>query len=334
MRTIYIGGGSNTKKGGVSWKLYMFLFVFLVVTAGVLKVAAPTIVERWINHKGADSDGFAFSIRDTQLSLQKGQVVLNDVKVFHPETNTEILEAPKLTIQLNWSDLITSPEKKISVSAEEIDLILSKDLVSEIQRIHELKKDKNALYLSLVNGKIARLNIIEKKEDQSRTVVELTDVTVKAKEFSPLSINKKSEFSITSNVADGGKLKLTGKTTEANGTTPWTIQGSLKQVPADILNQIAGDKLPFGFREPKLNAEISAFSDQGKITGEIAPDVKILNLINERPGIPTQTIARALTDELTFTLPFTLEDELTFQYEDTFSKLKNYRKYGAPAESL
>lgn len=334
MKTIYIGGSSySARRGGIKWKLYMSLFIFFCLTVSILKLAAPTLVEKWINEKGADSSGYAFSIRDTKLSLTKGQVVLNDVKVFNPETNTEIIEAPEVTVQLNWADLITSQEKSLSVSAEQMDLILSKDFTSEMERIKGMKKQNNDLYLDSFVGKIDKLNIIEKKEDQSRTVVELTDVNVKAKEFSLATVNKKSEFSISSKVADGGKLNLTGKTVESNGSTPWTIFGTLKNFSADILNKIAGEKLPFGFREEKLNAEISAKSEQGKVVGEILPDVKILNLIDERPGIPTQTIKRALTDELTFSLPFTLNDGMTFQYQDTFTKLKNYRKPGNFSEA-
>lgn len=334
MRPIYINGGpKDIKKGGFKWKLYLFLITFFAITLSVLKVAGPTIVENWINQKGAKSLGYAFSIRDTELSLSKGQVVLNDVKIFNPKTNTEILETPKLTIQVNWPDLLQSQQKKVSISAEQVDLILSKDFTSEIKRIREIEKDKSGVYLHLVEGKIGRLNIIEQKQDQSRVVVELLDVNLKLKDFTPLSINKKSEFTMTSSVTDGGKLNLMGKMTEANGNTSWSIQGSLKQVPVAILNKIVGDKLPFSFNESSLNAEITAHSDQGKVSGEILPDVKGLYLIDEKPGIPTQTIARTLTDELTFTLPFTLKDDLSFQYAETFAKLKNYRKYAGTSDS-
>ncbi|MBA2404672.1 MAG: DUF748 domain-containing protein [Bdellovibrionales bacterium] len=169
-------------------------------------------------------------------------------------------------------------------------------------------------------------------------MIELNDVNVKVKEVSLLSINKKTEFSVSSNIAVGGKLNLSGKTSEANGSTPWSIQGSLKQVPADIFNKMAGDKLPFTFNEASLNAEISAHTEDGKVSGEITPDIKKLNLIEEKPGIPTQTIGRLLNEELTFSLPFTLKDELTLQYADTYNKLKMYRKYPAaegsgPAEA-
>lgn len=334
MKTIYINNGAkNTNKGGIKWKLYTFLIAFLLITFSVLKVAAPTIVEKFINQAGAKSSGYAFSIRDTELSLSKGQIVLNDVKIFNPKTNTEILEAPKLTIQLNWMDLLQSQEKKISISSDQVDLVISRDFASEIKRIHETEKDMSDFYLNVVEGKFSRLNIIEQKEDQSRTVIELNDVNMKLKEFTPLAINKKTEFIVTSNIVDGGKLNLTGKTTEEKNVTSWTIQGSLKQIPAGQFNKIAGNKLPFSFNESSLDAEITAHSDQGIVSGEILPDIKGLKLIDEKPGMPTQTIARALTDELTFTLPFTLKDDLSFQYASVFTKLKNYRKYASSESS-
>lgn len=332
MRTIYIGGGQSNKSNNRSMaRIYFYLFLFLVVIGSVLKLSAPMIVEEWINRNGAGTTGYAYSIRDVDLRFGKGQMILMDVKIFNPETSAKLIEAPNLTIQLSWHDLLMSQKKRISVSAEKMDVILSKDLTSEMIRIQAATgKD---LYLDPVEAKFGKLNIIEQKEDLSRTVIELNDVDVRVKEVSLLSINKKTEFSVSSSVADGGKLTLTGKTTEENGSMPWSIQGSLKQVPADIFNKIAGGKLPFSFRESALNAEINASSEQGKVTGEITPDIKILNLIEEKPGIPTQTIARALSDELTFILPFTLKDELSLQYADTFRKLKTYRKFPVAEQS-
>lgn len=334
MRTIYINSGQSKKKSGVKWKIYTFLFLFLAISGAGLKIMAPTIVERWINQKGENSKGYVFSIRDVELSFGKGQVILKDVKIFNPDTSTELLEAPNLIVQLNLLDLFMSQEKKVAIAADKIDLILSKDFTAEMERIKAAnKKQKKDFYLDAVEGKIGKLNIIEQKADESRTVLELNEVFVKVKEVSLRSINKKTEFSVSSNVADGGKLNLTGKTHEENGGTPWSIQGSLKQVPADIFNKIAGDKLPFSFNEPNINAEISAHSDHGKVKGEISPDIKRLNLLVEKPGVPTQSIARALSDELTFTLPFTLKDGVTLQYADIFNKLKTYRKYPAATES-
>lgn len=334
MKAIYIGSGpQSTNKGGIKWKLYFFLITFLALTVTVLKVSGPTIVENWINEKGAKSAGYAFSIRDTELKLSKGQIVLNDVKVFNSETKSEILETPKLIVQLSWQDLLQSRSKDVSLSADRIDLILSKDFAAEIKRVQETQKDKSGLYLNLLEGKITQLNIIEKKEDQSRTVVELKDVNFKMKEFSPMAINKKSEFSVQSQVDGGGKLNLSAKTVLESGIISWNIQGSLKHIPAGLLNKISGDKLPFSFNEPSLNAEITAHSAQGKIRGEISPAITRLNLIDEKPGIPTQTIARALNEELTFSLPFTLQDELAFHYSEVFAKLKNYRKYAGTSEN-
>lgn len=334
MKAIYIGGERNTKPSGIKWKLYLFLITFLAITIGVLKVTGPTIVENWINEKGASSLGYAFSIRNADISISKGQVALNDVKVFNPKTNTEILETPQLTVKLNWVEIIREEEKKVSLEADQVILTLSDDLTSEIKRVEALQERKNLLQLAQVDGKITQLNIIEKKDDLSRTVVELKDVDLKVNQVTPQSISNKSEFNLTSTIADGGKLNLSGKITEANGSTPWTIQGTLKQVPAEVLNKIAGQKLPFTFNEATLNAQISAHTEAGKVSGEIVPDIKKLNLIEEKPGIPTQVIARALTEELTFSLPFTLQEGVAFQYAETFSRLKNYRKYaGTPVDT-
>lgn len=330
MGSIYIGGQRNKKQSGIKWKVYTFLILFLAVIGAGLKVAGPTIVEKWLNRQGADSKGYAFSIRDVELSIAKGQLVLNDVKIFNPETSNEFLETPKLTIQINLQDLIQSQDKIVSVIADKVDLTLSKDFSSEIERIKSAgEKKKNDFYLDSVEGKIGQLNIIEKNEDQSRTVLELNEVNVKVKEVTMLSINKKTEFSVTSKIADGGKLNVTGKTSDENGRNPWTIQGSLKNIPASFFNKIAGDKLPFAFIEESLNAEISAHSENGKVSGEITPDIRKLNLLVEKAGVPTQSIARILSEELTFTLPFTLKDKLTLQYEDTYKELKTYRKYAA-----
>lgn len=329
MRTIYIGSGAKrTTKGGFKWKLYLSLFVFLAITCSVLKVAAPTLVEKWINQNGKGKYGYAFSIRDASLALSKGEIILNDVKVFNPETKAKLLESPRLTIHVNWPELLQSQEKRITVAADQLDILLSKDLTSEMERIRNLK-DRKDFHLHSLIGKIGKLNIIEQKEDQSRTVIELKEANFDLREFGLLSVNNKTGFNFSSAIVEGGKLNLSGKTTEEQGSTPWTIHGSFKQVPPELFNKIAGDKLPFAFREEKLDAEIKAESVSGKITGEITPEIKILNLIEEKPGIPTQSIARALTDELTFSLPFTVNEGITVEYSDTFAKLKSYRKYAS-----
>lgn len=333
MKNLYIGSQSYKKNTGTNWKLYFYLILFFTILGFTLKLTGSMIVEKWINGKGADANGYAFTVREVGISLGRGQLDLKDVKVFNKKTETEILEAPDMTIQLSLSDLIMSQEKRISVDADKVDLILSKDLTSEIERIKADKKSEgNNFYLDLVEGKIAKLNIIEKKEGQSRTVLELNDVNLKVKDSSLLSINNKTEFSINSKIADGGNFNLTGKTSVVEGNSLWSIKGTLKQVQSDIFNKIAGNKLPFAFNESRLNADITAESNNGKVEGEISPEIRKLNLVNEKPGVPAQIIARILTDELTFSLPFTLEDVLKLEYVDTFTRLKTYRKYPGSSE--
>lgn len=323
MGAIYIGGQTKNTSG-FNWKLYLFLISFLAIAGTILKFTAPMIVEKWLNKNGTGDKGYAFSIRDVELSLADAQMILTDVKVFNPKTSNKIVEAPNITIQFNWPDFFQSQEKKFSVFAEKIDLILSKDVPEELERMTAADE---GFYLNALNGKIARLNIIEQKEGHSRTVLVLNDLNLKVNDVALLSINKKTEFSVSSNIQEGGKLNVSGKTMADNGNTSWSIQGSMKKVRADIFNKMAGDKLPFSFNESHLDAVITAQSERGKVSGEIQPDVKKLNLLQEKPGVPTQSMSRALSDELTFTLPFTLKDELTLEYEDTYQKLKTYRKY-------
>lgn len=305
MKTLYIGSQSYKKNTGTNWKLYFFLILFLSIVVMTLKLTGSFIVEKWINKQGSGEHGFAFSVREVGISLGRGQLNLKDVKVFNPKTSAEFLEAPNLTIQINIPDFIMGQEKNITVSADQVDLSISKDLANELERT------KNEIDLNKVDLKIAKLNVVQEKEDQSRKMLELNNADIKV---------KKSEFSFTSSIDDGGKFTLSGN--------PNSIKGTFKQVSPELFNKLAGDKLPFSFNESKLNADITAQTEDGKIVGEIVPEITKLHLVDEKPGIPTQTIKRILTDELTFTLPFTLKEELTLEYSDTFRKLKTYRKDG------
>nr|MBA2406232.1 hypothetical protein [Bdellovibrionales bacterium] len=147
MGAIYIGGHRNKKNGGSMWKVYTFLFLFLVIIGAALKLSAPMLVEEWINIKGAEGTGYAFSIRDVDLSLAKGQMILTDVKIFNPTTSAKLVEVPNLTIQLNWQDLLAQ-DKKVSIFADKVDLILSKDFSAEMKRIQDAgNNQKEDVYL-------------------------------------------------------------------------------------------------------------------------------------------------------------------------------------------
>lgn len=308
MKTLYIGGQSHKKNSGTNWKLYFYLILFGAFIFTTLKLTGSMIAEKLINRNGVKATGYSFSVRDVDFSLSKRELNLKDVKVFNSKTSTEILETPELIVHLD--PLSIFQDKKLSITADKLDVILSEDLSSEVEKAKEH-------YFNVVEGTFGKLTIIEKKANQSRTVIELNEASVKVKE---------SDFSLTSKIAEGGNLNLTGK----RGAN-WTMKGSFKNVPSDIFNKIAGDKLPFAFTETKLNADIVAETENGMINGEISPEITKLNLIDEKPGIPTQTIKRVLNDELTFTLPFTLKNEISLEYNDTFRKLKSYRKSGPAA---
>ncbi|MFA5584210.1 MAG: hypothetical protein WDA09_08340 [Bacteriovoracaceae bacterium] len=333
MRDLYIGGGQRkVKKGGIKWKLYLFLFLFVIAVGGVLKISSPMIVEKWLNHRGVENGGFAYSVREVELYLQKGEMILKDLKVFHPKNNEELLKTSSLKIRMNFQDIFNTRSSRVEVSADQLNVFLSNELASEINRMKDIKEKEN-IYFALIQGKFSQVNVIQKKIDESRTLTRLVDVNLEMKELSLTSINKKTEFSLTSSLSIGGEMKISGKINQEEDADSWNIEGSLKDFSPELFNRLAGIQLPFSFNESTLNANIVATSDKGKVTGEIVPDVTRLNLIIERRGYEPQVIARALTDELTFSLPFTIKEDLTLEYEDTFKKLKDYRKYPSVAST-
>ncbi|HLT23147.1 MAG TPA: hypothetical protein VKZ84_06880 [Bacteriovoracaceae bacterium] len=331
MRDLYIGGGQRkAKKGGVMWKLYLFLFLFIITVGGALKISAPVIVERWLNQRGSDNSGFTYSVREVELSLKEGEMILKDLKVFHPKSNEELLKTSSLKLRMNLQEIFNTSASRVEVSADQLNVFLSNELISEINRMKDIKENEN-IYFALIQGKFSQVNVIEKKIDESRTLARLVDVNLEMKELSLTSINKSTEFNLTSTLSTGGEMKLSGKVSQEEEENSWNIEGSLKEFSPELLNRLAGTQLPFSFNESALNANIVARSDKGKVTGEIVPDITRLNLIIERRGYEPQVIARALTDELTFSLPFTIKEDLTLEYEDTFKKLKDYRKYPSVA---
>lgn len=325
MRDIYIGG-QRVKKSGVRWKIYLFFFFFIIVLGMTLKVSAPWIVESWLNKHGMENRGYAYTVREIELALRKGELTLKDVKIFNLESKTSMIESPSLKLKIDLKDIFQSNDRKIKVSGEELTIFLSKDLASEITRM-KTSELARIVYLKLIEGDFSKVSIIEKKESESRRQIEFFNVNFKMKEVSLVSVTNKTEFSLTSKVINGGEFILSGKMQEDAGRRFWSVQGALKNFSPDFLNKVAGNELPFLFNEAILNAEIIAESRDGELKGEIVPDVTRLNLVAERVGLPRQVIARTLNEDLTFSLPFRLKDQLTFEYEDIYKKLKEYRKY-------
>src|SRR5690606_34824804 len=135
MRDLYIGGGQRkAKKGGVMWKLYLFLFLFIITVGGALKISAPVIVERWLNQRGSDNSGFTYSVREVELSLKEGEMILKDLKVFHPKSNEELLKTSSLKLRMNLQEIFNTSASRVEVSADQLNVFLSNELISEINR--------------------------------------------------------------------------------------------------------------------------------------------------------------------------------------------------------
>lgn len=326
MRNLYVGGGRRAKRSGILWKLSLFFFFVLIAAGAALKVSAPFIAEKWLNKHGNGRLGYAYSVRDVELQLKESMIILRDVKVFHPKTNAELVKSPSLKLKMKIQDLLDSSDRRLDIEGERLDVYISSDLNSEIARISNIEEIKK-WYFSSIGAKFNQVNFIEQMPDESRTLVRMNDVNLGFKDISVLSVNSKSEFTLLSKLASGGEVNLVGTMENENDKNFWKIEGTIKDFSPALFNRLAGSELPFTFNEPTLDAQITAHSKDGAIQGEITPEITRLNLIDEKPGFPRQIIARALNEELTFSLPFTLKDKLTVEYANTFKKLKEYRKY-------
>src|SRR5690606_25844302 len=130
---------------------------------------APVIVERWLNQRGSDNSGFTYSVREVELSLKEGEMILKDLKVFHPKSNEELLKTSSLKLRMNLQEIFNTSASRVEVSADQLNVFLSNELISEINRMKDIKENEN-IYFALIQGKFSQVNVIEKKIDESRTL--------------------------------------------------------------------------------------------------------------------------------------------------------------------
>ena len=303
----------------------------------VARVAAPFVAENFINKKGADGRGYHYRVAEVSMNILRGEVNLRDLKVFNPDNMIVFADAPVVTLNFQWAELIRG-EHIFDVKADQLNLILSKALFDEIQRIKDQfsKNTGSRFYLDKVGASFKRINIMEANETNSRTILTLTDSKVSGKEFAIGGINLKSEFSIDGKIAEGGSIDLKGKTVQKDNSTPWTILGKMKNIQPDVLEKLTGNKLPIDISKTSLNAEIVARSQEGQIEGTLTPDIREFNLREEKKSPWGDIIVKlkkydlekapASEDLLKFDIPFTVRENLSFNIDETVNRVKSQVK--------
>lgn len=308
------------------------LIVLSVLVA--LAIAAPFFIKSYINKMGADEKGYAYRIGDLDINPFKSQIKVHDIKAYNIKSNVTFAEVSDVKVKFNLIDLLKN-EKRLNVSVNELNFIISKDLFEEVNRIKNEAKEKTPteFYIDEVEAVVGKINIRDFRKDNTRTVLSLEDANIRLIDFGVGSINEKTEFKVTSKIAEGGKLDLSGKTKLEAENTPWVINGELNGINSKVLEKMAGDKLPLEIKQANINSKITATSSGGQIDGYFSPDIKDFKLIEDKDdGFLKRNIAKATNfvmkkttegdKELKIEIPFTLNENFTVNIEETINKLR------------
>ncbi len=312
--------------------IIVILVVVMLMVA--FAVAAPFLIKSYINKAGADEKGYAYRVGDVDINPFKAQMRLHDIKAFNIKSSVPFAEMTDVKVKFNLIDFLRN-EKRMTVNVDQVNVIISKDLFEEINRIKNETKEKTDgdFYVDEVNAFVGEINIKDLRNDNMRTILTLKDANLLMNDFGFGDINEKTTFKLNSSLAEGGKMNLSGKTRLETRDTPWAIEGEMTGITSQVIEKMAGDKLPLEIKEANINAKIFASSSGGRIDGYLSPDVKEFKLIEDKEeGFLKRNIAKATNfivnkategdKEIKLEIPFTLNENFTINFEETINKLK------------
>lgn len=326
MKTIYIRKPEPRSKT----RLYIIGFIILFLVS--LRAMSPLLLENMINHAGSDQKGYAFRVDDIDLKIWRGIMTIGDVRVYNDKTEQNFVLARNLEFNFDPTKLFND-KKVFSITGKEIDITLSKDLFSEVERVKKQNRNrtKKDMYLDKVEADIETINIQQAEKGGKRTLITLKDTEAKLRDIGVGSINENTKFEVKSKIAGGGSIHLAGKTILAEKATPWVINGKMEEISSAVIEKLAGDKLPFEVEKANISADIVAHSDGNQVTGVLAPHIKDFKLSdNKDQSFIKRSLARIgnyvyehsknKDEELSMKLPFTLNENFTLNLPETIDQ--------------
>lgn len=313
-------------------KLYIFLAALILLFIA-LRVAAPYVLEAYINTTGTDEKGYRYRVEDIDLKLLKGQVGVRSFNMFKREAGMNFVEARDIVFDMDPLRAFDR-EKIFSVNVGSVEFVVSKDLFEEVNRVKNEAKEKapGKLYIQDLKAKIGTINVKQVRDEKAEPIITLKNARAHITDLGVGSRKENTEFALTSLIAEGGQIDLSGKTKLEAENTPWEINGEMKQIPAAVLDKLAGDKLPIEITQANVDASITARSGGGQIEGKIVPEIKEFKLSEDKDeGFIKRNVAKAANflfdktkgenQEISLTLPFTLNENFTVDVPDTIQKI-------------
>lgn len=270
----------------------------------MLRLVAPSIYLALINDDGLDGNDIMFEVKEVSLSVLKNQMIAREIRVFEKETKATIAQIPEIQTSL----LQIFFKEIVSFNVKELTVILSRELQNEAKR---LKREKPVSKLIELTGHFEKIIIKENLLGDIRTILSLKKMD--------LIISNRTRFVSKSYFAEGGTIEVKGDTKLQEQENRWMISGDIKNVPKEVIEKLAGDKMVLTLEKANLNASLVAHSTDGMVEGELVPEIKDFKLkVEEDKGFVKKNIAKVANylykktkeekGEVVIKLPFKLSE--------------------------
>ena len=329
MKAIYINRNfSNKKNRKLTFLMFFVAILFLI------RMILPFVVELAINKKGSDAEGYSFRVRDVDIGLLKFEIIFHGVKVFNLRTHQNFLETEMMSVGFNPFHLMTK-EKIVFIRGAELDFTLSNDFLEEVGRIKDRARYQraNVPFIQHLKFHFNEVSLRQIKLNSTQTILSMVDARLDLENLNLHEVNSSSAFHLTTKIAEGGTIDMSGKTKIVDSSIHWIINGKMNAINFPVLDKLAGDKFPFEISETHFNAKIIAESHDSQIDGFITSSIKEINLRDDKkrsffPRSPFESKkypadkSKKRDDFIDLHIPFTLRDALTFNFREMIEKLR------------
>lgn len=260
-------------------KRYLILDVLLLVIILILSLTlSPILLKAHINKRGADEAGLTFSIGDLGINPLKGQLRIQEIKLFNKETKLHFAHFSGVVIGFNWFSFLSN-ERILSAHIKELSWTLSEDFQQELMRLKGYQDQrKDNFHVNELELFILRMNIREEKDNTNTTLLAMSDTNIKIQNFNLYRINLKTKFHLTSLLTSGGAFNLTGQAFEGDDKLRWNILGNMLGINQKTFEKLTGNDFPLEFSNATLNVKLNALSSEGTVEGTFITDLTELKI--------------------------------------------------------
>ena len=326
MKTIYINRDLNKRKVKLLYPILILGFLLLLI-----RIIAPSLIEVYLNERGAKDNGLNFHVTEIDLKVLKGEIILYDFTLFNNDSQEVFMRIDHLVVESAWNLLVK--DRRISLKGDNLDFTLSGEFLKDAHDFKEVLKNKvSAPMYKEIDSRFHRMNIRQIRGFTEHTLLNLRDVQF---DLNDLVLQRKSspKFHLSGRFEQGGSLMLDGALKPMQNAYPWTIEGRMKGITATTLEQLANDEFPFEIPGPQFDAVVNAQSVGDKIAGTISSSFRELKVKEDMEARQlNRSVSRALNlffekakvrkESINLTIPFTLRENFMLDLRGSLERIR------------